>query len=169
MKAEVIEHALNVARRKERRARDARRARMGEARYRALILNLAGVIRLAFQERAVASPLGLEGPFRAAIRSDLCLQLWAWRQADAFAQEALEDAFRLVGAVRPSWYEGQREWTVEAGTLIERTRCARCHKPLPEGHHKFCSRLCSTSHASRLSRLRQADEDTAVQMAVNLE
>lgn len=169
MKAEVIEHALNVARRKERCARDARRARMGEKRYRALVLNLACVIRLAFQERAVGSLWGLEGPFRAAIRSDLCLQLWAWPHADAIAKEALDDAFRFLGAVRPTWYEGQPEWAIEAGTLIERTRCARCHKPLPEGHHKFCSRLCSSTHAAHLSRLRQADEDTAVQMVVNRE
>lgn len=55
MKADVIEHALNVANRKERRARDARRARMGEKRYRALVLNLARVIRMALQERAVGS------------------------------------------------------------------------------------------------------------------
>lgn len=61
------------------------------------------------------------------------------------AREMLADAFRMAGAVRPSWNEGQLEWTIEAGTLIERTRCVRCHKPLPEGHHKFCGEICAGS------------------------
>jgi hypothetical protein len=163
---QIPPHLIN---RSERRARDARRSRLGRERYSALVKDLATVIRLAFAAGATASPWGLEGPLRAAIRCDLCLQHWRWHQADTLAREALEDAFHIVRAVRPAWNEGQREWTIEAGTLIERTRCARCHKKLPAGHHKFCSRLCSTSHAARLSRFRQADEEAAVQMAVNLE
>lgn len=153
----------------ERRARDARRARMGQERYKALVLDLVRVIRLAFESGATASAFGLEGPLRAEIRSALCLQLWRWHQADAFALLALQDAFRTVRAVRPSWNEGQREWTIEAGTLIERTRCARCHKKLPDRHHKFCSKICSSSHAARMHRFREADEETAVRMAVNLD
>lgn len=160
-------HLIN---RKERRARDARRGRMGEARYNALAKEMGRVIRLAFQAGATGSLWGLEGPLRAGIRSDLCLQGWRWAEADKMAREVLEDAFRIAGAlVRPTWNEGQPEWTIEAGTLIERTRCARCHKPLPEGNRKFCSRLCNATYNSHLSRMRHADAETAVRMAIGMD
>lgn len=165
----MLQISPHMTNQRERRARDARRSRMARERYEALVRDLVRVIRLAFENGATASLFGLEGPLRAEIRSALCLQLWRWHQADAYALLALQDAFRIVRAVRPSWYEGQREWTVEAGTLIERTRCARCHKPLPEGHFKFCSRICNTSHANRMHRFREADEKTAIHMAVNLD
>jgi hypothetical protein len=157
------------ANRMERRNRDARRSKMAQERQKALLANVAGVIKLAFVSGATASIFGLEGPIRSAVRAGLCLQGWHWFQADMLARGVLSAAFDQVRAERPSWNEGQREWTIEAGTLIERTRCARCHKKLPEGNHKFCSRVCNTSHASRQSRFRQANEDQAVQMAVNLD
>ncbi|MFC5737716.1 hypothetical protein [Sinirhodobacter huangdaonensis] len=157
-------HLIN---RKERRARDARRGRMGEQRYNALVVELARVIRLAFQAGATGSLWGLEGPLRAGIRSDLCLQGWGWSAADLMAREVLEDAFRKAGAmIRPTWNEGQPEWTIEAGTLIERTRCARCGKELPETRHKFCSDLCASAMHMRVRRIKEANEETALDMAV---
>lgn len=156
-------HLIN---RRERRARDARRGRMGEQRYNALVKELARVIRLAFQAGATGSLWGLEGPLRAGIRSDLCLQGWGWSAADLMAREVLEDAFRKAGAIRPTWNEGQPEWTIEAGTLIERDRCARCYKPLPDGKHKFCSRLCKDSHHAHIATIKQANEDRALDLAV---
>lgn len=156
-------HLIN---RKERRARDARRGRMGEQRYNALVVELARVIRLAFQAGATGSLWGLEGPLRAGIRSDLCLQGWGWSAADLMARDVLEDAHRIAGAIRPTWNEGQPEWTIEAGTLIERTRCANCGKELPEGHFKFCETRCQNSYNKRLGRLRSAQEDEAVRIAV---
>ncbi|WP_444462565.1 hypothetical protein [Rhodobacter capsulatus] len=156
-------HMIN---RKERRARDARRGRMGEARYNALAKELARVIRLAFQAGATGSLWGLEGPLRAGIRSDLCLQGWGWCAADLLAREVLEDAFRIAGAmIRPTWNEGQPEWTIEAGTLIERTRCVRCHKPLPEGHHKYCGDICGSAHRAYTRRAGMATEATAYDLA----
>ena len=157
-----------TAKKKALRAHAARRGRLGEKQYRALVLNLARVILLAFRQGAVASPLGLEGPFRSAIRSDLCLQFWAWRQADAMACEAIADAFRFLGAERPTWQEGQQEWTLGVGNMVERSVCVRCYKPLPEGHRKFCSSLCKSVHADRMMRLRRASEDTAIKMAINV-
>ena len=70
---------------------------------------------------------------------------WGWSSADLMAAELMAEVFRRVGAERPDWYEGQPEWTIKAGTLIARTRCVRCHGPLPEGHFKFCSRICNVS------------------------
>lgn len=151
-------------RKKQRQERDARRGRLGSGRFNALAKELADMVRLAFEAGATGSLWGLEGPLRAGIRSDLCRMGWRWSDADGMARELLEDAFRRARAVRPSWNEGQPEWTIEAGTLIERTRCVRCGKPLPEGNHKFCDQLCSWSHHARLVFLRQATEDQVVKV-----
>lgn len=144
----------------------ARRKRFGAGRFAGLVEELTGVIRLAFEAGATASLWGLEGPLRHAIRSDLCLQGWSWDQADLVAKEILAEAFRKVNAVRPSWNEGQLEWTREAGTLIERSACARCHGPLPEGHHKFCSSMCKDSHHHHISFMKRSTEDRVVLSAV---
>ncbi len=82
------------------------------------------------------------------------------------ARELLDNAFRVVRANRPAWNEGQLEWTIHAGTLIERTRCVRCRKDLPEGHHKFCSSLCVSAHWGKLENLKKADEDSTVKLAI---
>src|SRR5690606_11006107 len=116
------------------RARDARRGKLGKGRFDILVKELVAVIRLAFEAGATATLFGLEGPLRHGIRSDLCRQGWGWDDADQMAREMLATAFRAANATRPSWEEGQLEWSIQAGTLIERSRCIRCHGPLPEGH-----------------------------------
>jgi len=146
----------------------ARRKRFGTGRFAGLVEELAGVIRLAFEAGATASLWGLEGPLRHAIRSDLCLQGWEWQEADLVAKEILAEAFRKVNAVRPSWNEGQLEWAISAGTLIERTRCAHCHGPLPEAHHKFCGRSCAVSHHQRLSEMRTSTEEQALRRVIKV-
>ena len=152
----------------ERQERDARRGRLGRPRYDALVKELAATIRLAFEAGATGSLFGLEGPLRHAIRADLCLQGWRWSDADLMAREMLDDAFRAVHAIRPAWEEGQLEWTVHAGTLIERTRCAHCHGPLPDGRPKFCSNLCGNAHRQRVAAIKAASEDRAVSLATRL-
>lgn len=147
--------------------RDPRLKRITRSRQNSIVTNLVGLVWDVFQAGETASLWGLEGPLRAGLRADLCRQSWKWRDADAATRALLEEVFAKAGAERPSWYEGQPEWTIEAGTLIERTRCVRCHGPLPEGHYKFCSRICNTSHATFIAKLRQASEDQAVHMAVN--
>lgn len=159
---QVPPHLIN---RKARRAHDARRGRLGEARYNALARELARVIRLAFEAGDTGSLFGLEGPLRAGIRADLCRQGWGWLSADLCARDLLDDAFRMVRAIRPTWDQGQPEWTINAGTLIERTLCIRCHNQLPEGHFKFCGRLCAQAHAAHIGRLKQASEAEAADMA----
>lgn len=153
-------------RRERNRQRDALRGRVGADRFNALVKDLAAVVRLAFEAGETASIFGLEGPLRAALRADFCRQGWGWGSANLMALDLLAEVFQFIGAERPDWYEGQPEWTINAGTLIERSRCVRCHKPLPEGHYKFCSRICNTSHASLMHSKRQATEDHAVWLAV---
>ncbi|WP_074742983.1 hypothetical protein [Celeribacter indicus] len=155
-------------RKQQRKERDARRGRLGQGRFDALVNELAEVIRLAFEAGATASVWGLEGPLRHAICSDLCLQGWAWETADLMARELMDCAHRRVGAKRPTWNEGQPEWVIYEGTLIERTLCANCHKPLPEGRPKFCSDLCKGAHHAITARLKIANEDQAIRIATGL-
>lgn len=149
-----------------RQQRDARRGRLGRGRYDALVKELVAVSRLAFETGGIGSPFGLEGPLRQGIRSDLCLQGWRWADADLIALEMLDDTFREMRVARPDWDEGQLEWAIHAGTLIERTRCVRCHAPLPEGHFKFCSNICGASHHQRLAYRKAAQRDVAVKLAI---
>lgn len=141
--------------------------RRARPRHGFRVEDLVRVVWLAFQAGKTGSLFGLEGPMRAGLRAELCRKSWGWHDADAAIRALLEDVFSKAGAERPDWYEGQPEWTIEAGTLIERTRCVRCRAPLPEGHHKFCSRLCNTSHANWMTRMRQASEEQAIHMAIN--
>lgn len=153
-------------RKEARREAEARQGRLGQQRYRALVIKLAGVIRQTYEAGETGSIWGLEGPLRHAIRADLCLQGWGWETADAVARDVLREAFRAANARRPSWEEGQLEWTIEAGTLIERTRCLHCHGPLPEGHHKYCGSLCNSASWKRIKAIKEANEDRAVRMAI---
>lgn len=132
----------------QRQQQRAWRNRLGRGRYDDLVKEIYGIIRAELEEARILTAFGLEGPLRHRIRSDLCLMRWQWDAADRMALDLLGDAFAALGATRPSWHEGQLEWTVEAGTLIERTHCAQCHKPLPEDCHKFCSRGCMMQRAN---------------------
>lgn len=88
------------------------------------------------------TPFAAEGPCRAGIRSSLCLQGWSWQEADDAAALVVAAALHVVGARRPTWYEGQPEWTQPGALPIERERCAFCRGRLPEGHWRFCCREC---------------------------
>ncbi|WP_240643479.1 hypothetical protein [Paracoccus siganidrum] len=159
--------AKRLLRKERNRERDALRGRVGAGRFQALVRDLAALVRMTFESGATASIFGLEGPLRAGLRADFCLQGWGWLSADLMARDLLAEVFKRIGAERPDWYEGQPEWTIEAGTLIERTRCVRCHKPLTGEQRKYCSRICATSHHNHIARLREADEGAAADLAVN--
>lgn len=109
-------------------------------------------------EQGQPSKFWCEGPARAGIRSSLCLQGWKWAEADAVAVEIVAAALNIVGAKRPTWQEGQPEWTQPGALPIKRERCIRCRKPLPEGHWKFCSHLCNTAYNGERRRQRKREE-----------
>jgi hypothetical protein len=97
---------------------------------------------------AEPTPFAVEGPCRAGIRSSLCLQGWPWTMADVTATDIVLAALNAVGARRPSWLEGQPEYTQPGAIPIERERCVRCRKPLPDGHWKFCGPICANADSS---------------------
>jgi len=115
-----------------------------------------------------ASLFAFEATCRHGLRSRFCLAGWKWNDADALAEDIVSEALRLLGAKRPTWEEGQPEYVQNGGgALIERTRCVRCHTPLPEGHYKFCSRLCGQSHREILGRRQTMSEDKVIDTIVN--
>lgn len=115
-----------------------------------------------------ASKFEFEASCRHGIRSSLCLQGWSWTDADLIATEIVAAALNRIGAERPTWAEGQPEYTQNGGgALIERTRCIRCHTQLPEGHYKFCSKLCGQSHREVLIRRQIMSEDRVIEAVVN--
>lgn len=138
-----------------------------KVRYRARIVRRMAILMLSdFASGQTASLFAHEAEFTAELRSSFCLLGWPWSIADQAARDLVGQALRRINAQRPSWAEGQREWTVQAGTLIERTRCAKCHAKLPEGHTKFCTRMCATTYHDRLVAIRRSDRDLISRLAV---
>lgn len=83
-----------------------------------------------------------EGTARAAIRSALCLNGHAWQMSDDEADSLVQAALKKMGAVRPSWYDGQPERTLGK----DRCQSYLCGAVLSEDDiaagAKFCSSSC---------------------------
>lgn len=102
-----------------------------------------------------------EATCRHRIRAALCLKGWGWQEADDTARDIVAAALRQAGAVRPTWKEGQPEYTQEGHVPVERTRCIRCNKPLEGWQRKFCGSLCANAYHMALAAVRTAEETSA--------
>lgn len=89
------------------------------------------------------TPFENEGAIRTGIRSSLCLQGYSWQRSDEEASLLVNSAFTKMGVERPTWEQGQPEYTVP------RENCAWCYKALPEEYLtkkkniRFCSSICA--------------------------
>jgi hypothetical protein len=89
------------------------------------------------------SALQHEGRAVAGIRSSLCLSGFSWAVSNHEAYALVGGALKLRGAVRPSYDEGQRDYTVP------RENCKWCHLPINEENLKgqrnpyYCSVECA--------------------------
>lgn len=114
---------------------------------------------------AEPTPFAVEGPCRAGIRSSLCLQSWPWEIADRVADQIVTAALNMAGAKRPTWYEGQPEWTQPGAIPIEYDRCRQCLGPIPPGRRMFCCYECKQwFHAKRRAQA-QSEARAAYQKA----
>lgn len=90
-----------------------------------------------------STPFEHEGSARAGIRASLCLQGHDWQIADNEAAALVDEALRLLGAKRPSWLEGQRQYTIPV------ENCQNCGGPLDAddmaNHRRFCSPECTAA------------------------
>lgn len=135
--------------------------KINQARRNHLIDRVAAILRTG-----ETSKFEFEASCRHGLRSSLCLQGWSWADADQLAAEIVAAALNRIGAERPSWKEGQPEYTQEGVIIEHRATCLRCRGgPLPEGHWKFCSSLCANAHKQSLMRLRRAEELAAMRHA----
>jgi hypothetical protein len=142
----------------------AKRKAIADQKRAALVAFLVARTREAFSDGRITTLFGYEGLQRATIRSVLCLRGVSWAMADQMAAGVVADVLLTLAAKRPTWNEGQPEWTIEGGALIERTRCACCHKPLPEERPKFCSDGCKRVHGLRVFRMRNASDEQMVKL-----
>jgi len=98
---------------------------------------------MAILDGSHRSKFEFEGACRHGMRSALCLTGHRWIVADVAAADVVREALRRLGAARPTWDEGQREY------VIPRENCARCGGEIPdellvgERRYKFCSDECA--------------------------
>lgn len=88
------------------------------------------------------TPFENEGPMIAAIRSALCLEGHSWPLAHNEASTLMAEGLRTIGASRPSWLEGQHQYTDTPD------RCSWCAGPMPEDAtrlQRFCDSSCAKS------------------------
>jgi hypothetical protein len=88
------------------------------------------------------SPFENEGPVRAGLRSALCMKGHGWHPSDHEASEIVRESLRRIGAVRPTWEQGQRYYA------DPRENCRWCFGSIAEEdmsgnrNRLFCSDHC---------------------------
>lgn len=140
------------------RVREKRLKRKADQTYRRKLIDQTATV----MQRGEPSVFAFEGFMRHGLRSGLCLRGWSWADADELAADIVRSALHQIGARRPTYQQGQPEWTQDGVILIERERCVRCGWQLPENSRKFCSRLCHSAHHADLHRRFYAEQLEAV-------
>ena len=107
-----------------------------------------------------SSPFEHEGTLRAHIRSGLCMAGHRWVLADLEAEAIVEECLRRIGAVRPSWAEGQ--WTHTDSLDF----CSWCRGPMDEETRTRGQRFCSP-HCARCALERRDYETQAGREAIS--
>jgi hypothetical protein len=97
----------------------------------------------AMMRRAQPTAFALEAPSRHALRVVLIYRGWRWGAADAEAMLLVQAALAMAGVKRPTWEQGQPEFTQHGVKPPPRENCVRCGRPLPEYHKRYCSDVCA--------------------------
>lgn len=102
-----------------------------------------------------------EGAFVAGLRSGFCLQGHPWIVAQSEATALVNEALRLMGAARPTWDEGQRDY------VDPRDTCRWCRGAIPaeflvgRRNGGFCSAHCAQTAILRRNLGHVRDEARA--------
>ncbi len=85
------------------------------------------------------SPWENEAATVHGVRAALCLEGHGWHKANDEATALVAGAMMQIAPERPSWDQGQREYSVPEDY------CNWCHSPMPEdtGRKRFCSVECA--------------------------
>lgn len=126
---------------------------------RATLVDVIAVMAFeAWRDGTNPTALTYEGVFWAALRSGLILHHGlSWAVAHAEAGQIVGEGLRKAGGKRPSWREGQREFTDQGVIRDTRERCAQCEAPLEVGQKTFCSSRCASSHKAKLAYQRDVE------------
>jgi hypothetical protein len=88
-----------------------------------------------------------EAVCRHTLRSVMVLRGRSWPLSDQLAAEVVRSALQLIGAQRPPWLWGQREYTADSSaTRIAVTHCLNCGTQLEDERTKFCSGRCGNHY-----------------------
>lgn len=140
----------------------ASRAREGVGRHRRIAIR----DKLVLIMRAVEpTPFAAEGPARAGLRGALCLDGWPWSLADAEAELIVGAALTMAGAKRPTWKEGQPEWTQDGHAPLTRERCKRCAKPLPPENFVYCGSVCAQAAKNESKRRWDLEQQSIAELS----
>lgn len=91
----------------------------------------------------------LEGPCRHGLRIEFCLSGVPWHESDDRANKIVCEALRQIGAVRPTWQQGQPEYCQDGFSPTEFTRCQNCGTAIDPYTNqngrprKYCGTLCA--------------------------
>ena len=92
-----------------------------------------------------------EGACWHGIRQSLCLQGYSWGRSDFEAFQIVAEGLRTLGATRPTWWQGQREYCQYENV---RSECVHCCGSIPDdrrdkGGVYYCSDDCRRFSALR--------------------
>jgi len=99
-----------------------------------------------------------EAASRHGLRISFILEGRRWQIADA--AEIVAMALRIIGARRPTWYQGQPAYTEEGYSPRLRTHCRRCRKPVQNQFTAQGLELSFCSNACRVATRRNVDQRT---------
>lgn len=118
--------------------------------------------------RFTISPFQHEADCRHGLRSSFCLNGTQWPVADLEAQTIVSRALANMNAKRPSWLEGQRQYT------LPKENCLWCGDELPGDlaattlPRSFCSEVCAKSATLHWQLQARTDSDRIYRAAARV-
>jgi hypothetical protein len=114
---------------------------------------LERLARLAATVLDSGRPFALEGWCRHILRVRFIHDGEPWAVADRLAETVVRRALDIIGARRPSWYEGQPEFTRTRGSGRLYCQNPECGKPIErvstQNHLAYCSEACRLEAKTR--------------------
>lgn len=110
------------------------------------------------------SPFEHEGAVRSGLRSGLCVSGYSWERSDAAAAEIVAESLRRLGAKRPTWEQGQREY-VECEDVCIHCRSQLETTSMDPWRHTYCSKVCRDAHRLKRDSAYRYHETYAVKRA----
>lgn len=128
-----------------------KRRKLAKQRYDRLLDLAVDVLRTG-----TFSKFEFEGPCRNGLRTHLVIGGWRFSEAERLADEIVGKALNIIGAVRPSPWEAQPDYTYEG--LISREHCKNCNRKIPDDRYdgtppKYCCDDCGNAFRLRMRKL----------------